>query len=296
MVVAIFIVSIISVSAQENVSINNIIIGDTDPDGFVTITDATKIQCYLAQILQESSVGEVIDTESENQYLIGDVDLNGRITIMDATAIQCYIARLRDNGAIGRTIYNYENRCVCYVCEGHVGSHGTGRINEYGCFYGSINGISGWCSDNEIYKDSQGNCYFYDDNKNGIKDADESYMYQCKGNCTGYHYDDIAVCDGHIGSHGIGKPAEGDVAKFWGCLNGIGGWCSNINIRNDLYWPDDPNTKVYECKGNCVEYHYYNKNGLVNSDGSVEYCDWDSCNNKTIAFIIYPDNEIFRIK
>ena len=60
--------------------------GDTDNDGFVAITDATKIQKHVARIL-------VLDEET---LKIADVDGDNQITIMDCTSIQQLIAKIID--------------------------------------------------------------------------------------------------------------------------------------------------------------------------------------------------------
>lgn len=55
-----------------------IIIGDTDLDGYVNIDDATKIQKYLADLVEFS----------EEQVVSADFDSDGIISINDVTAIQ----------------------------------------------------------------------------------------------------------------------------------------------------------------------------------------------------------------
>ncbi len=60
------------------------IMGDADKDGSLTILDATHIQRYLADLIDESQ----IDLD------VADYDGDGNITILDATAIQRNLAGL----------------------------------------------------------------------------------------------------------------------------------------------------------------------------------------------------------
>ena len=62
----------------------NILIGDTNGDGNVTIADATELQKYLANI---------IDFDDE-QLAVADTNGDGSVSIADATQIQKYIAQL----------------------------------------------------------------------------------------------------------------------------------------------------------------------------------------------------------
>lgn len=70
------------------------ILGDTDGDNKVTITDATMIQKYLA----EYDVSETFIFEAAN------TDGDGRITISDATVIQRYLAEIDVPEGIGKVI------------------------------------------------------------------------------------------------------------------------------------------------------------------------------------------------
>ena len=69
------------------------ICGDADGDGYVTISNVTKIQRVLAQLESDSS---------------GDVKRRGNVTggafdITDATAIQSYLAEFDNPYKIGQT-------------------------------------------------------------------------------------------------------------------------------------------------------------------------------------------------
>ncbi|MBQ8860809.1 MAG: dockerin type I repeat-containing protein [Ruminococcus sp.] len=60
-----------------------ILLGDVDGDGYITILDATLIQRHVAK--------KIILTET--QMLIADVDENSIVTIIDATIIQRFVAK-----------------------------------------------------------------------------------------------------------------------------------------------------------------------------------------------------------
>lgn len=70
-----------------------IILGDADGDGEVTIIDATAIQRVLAEL----------PTASYNEKA-ADADADGEVTIMDATAVQRHVADLPANENIGKPI------------------------------------------------------------------------------------------------------------------------------------------------------------------------------------------------
>lgn len=60
------------------------IIGDADKDGDLTILDATHIQLYKAELIEESEI----------DLTVSDYDQDGEVTILDATAIQRRLAGL----------------------------------------------------------------------------------------------------------------------------------------------------------------------------------------------------------
>lgn len=60
------------------------LMGDVDGDGDITIMDVTMIQRHIAQLI----------TISEDELICADTDKDGNITIMDATIIQRFIAQL----------------------------------------------------------------------------------------------------------------------------------------------------------------------------------------------------------
>lgn len=61
--------------------------GDIDGDGVLTVLDATKIQCHLAQLI----------TLSDAQLEAADYDYNGYVQILDATLLQKFLAQLDVN-------------------------------------------------------------------------------------------------------------------------------------------------------------------------------------------------------
>ena len=69
--------------------VNKILIGDTNLNGTITISDATEIQSHISEY----------KTLSGNNTIAADVDKNGIINIKDATAIQCYLAGLTELAA-----------------------------------------------------------------------------------------------------------------------------------------------------------------------------------------------------
>ena len=66
--------------------INRILIGDSNLDGRISITDATDIQLHLVDM--RALTGDSL--------IAADVDKDGSVSIRDATAIQCYLVELTD--------------------------------------------------------------------------------------------------------------------------------------------------------------------------------------------------------
>ena len=64
-----------------------LIIGDVNGDGKVTIDDATTVQKFLAEMI----------TLSDAQSTAADANGDGKITIDDATTIQKYLAEMIDH-------------------------------------------------------------------------------------------------------------------------------------------------------------------------------------------------------
>lgn len=73
-----------------------ILLGDTDGDGKITITDATLIQKYIARFNMDESFN--VDA--------ADTDGNGKINITDATNIQKYLAKKPAPEGIGKRIFS----------------------------------------------------------------------------------------------------------------------------------------------------------------------------------------------
>ena len=65
------------------IKVNNILLGDVDGDGMVTIKDATYIQKYSADIV----------TLTDDQMKSADFDQNGVVNVLDATGIQRSLSR-----------------------------------------------------------------------------------------------------------------------------------------------------------------------------------------------------------
>ena len=70
------------------------IIGDTDGSGGVTVMDATTIQRYLVNLIEEPEI-----------YLeLSDCDESELVNIMDATTVQRYLAHAGKSGAVGQVV------------------------------------------------------------------------------------------------------------------------------------------------------------------------------------------------
>ena len=70
------------------------VIGDSNADGSIKITDATNIQRYLASLVTEE------DIYSE----LSDCNASGDISVVDATLIQRYLASLSNTESVGKII------------------------------------------------------------------------------------------------------------------------------------------------------------------------------------------------
>ena len=70
-----------------------VILGDADGDGVVTVLDATAIQRSLADLPTMTFDERAADTDGD-----------GEVTILDATEIQRWLADLSDNQRIGKRI------------------------------------------------------------------------------------------------------------------------------------------------------------------------------------------------
>lgn len=74
----------LSVAYGEDVK--ELLIGDANLDGYVTVLDVTAIQSHLAQIIEFT----------DEQVAVSDTYADGYVTITDATQIQLYIAKIID--------------------------------------------------------------------------------------------------------------------------------------------------------------------------------------------------------
>ena len=71
------------------------IIGDVNNDGVVTIDDATVIQRFLAEYLDEND-NPLIDVTDATAVMIADTNRDGKISIRDVTEIQRFLAEIID--------------------------------------------------------------------------------------------------------------------------------------------------------------------------------------------------------
>lgn len=70
-----------------------VLIGDVNGDGVITIEDATMLQRHLAEFTNEDG-SAIIDVNDPDKFKVADVNGDGRINIADATAIQRILAEL----------------------------------------------------------------------------------------------------------------------------------------------------------------------------------------------------------
>lgn len=59
-------------------------IGDVDTDNDISITDATKVQMFVAELYELNNVSQKL----------ADVDGDNMVTVLDSTFIQLYLAQL----------------------------------------------------------------------------------------------------------------------------------------------------------------------------------------------------------
>ena len=90
-------------SSAEAANPSTLMLGDTDGDGEITITDCTRIQRDIAQI---TKIPDYLKPTA-------DVDADGQICILDATHIQKWLAQLKVNHPIGSSIGG-----LCFSAEG----------------------------------------------------------------------------------------------------------------------------------------------------------------------------------
>ena len=81
-----------------------IICGDANGDNDVTISDATRVQSWLAELCDMNGEARTGAALTVDEVKAADADGNGDVTIMDATAIQRYIAELPTNDNIGKIV------------------------------------------------------------------------------------------------------------------------------------------------------------------------------------------------
>ncbi len=75
-----------------------ILIGDVDLSGHISVVDATLLQKYISEL-------EVI---SSDQMIAAECDGDGRVSVKDATLIQKYIVELEDTGNVGKYVGNVD--------------------------------------------------------------------------------------------------------------------------------------------------------------------------------------------
>ena len=66
------------------VFVGDVILGDVDMDGDITVVDATEVQKYVAKLVNFTN----------DQMTAADVDHDGTITVKDATTIQKFVAHI----------------------------------------------------------------------------------------------------------------------------------------------------------------------------------------------------------
>ena len=68
-------------------TVPQLLVGDVDGDGEISIMDATAVQLHIAAI-------EIVE---DDRLYVADADRDGEVTIMDATQIQLFIAQIIDS-------------------------------------------------------------------------------------------------------------------------------------------------------------------------------------------------------
>ena len=71
------------------------LMGDSDSNGKINVTDATQIQKFAAKLIE-------LD---ETSTALADVDLNGKVNVKDATAIQKWVAKIAVDAPINCLVY-----------------------------------------------------------------------------------------------------------------------------------------------------------------------------------------------
>ncbi len=81
---------------------SDVICGDADSDGTVTILDATRIQRYIADLCDINGDDYTGAAPTDDEIRAADADSDGNVTILDATSIQRYKADLPTYEGIGK--------------------------------------------------------------------------------------------------------------------------------------------------------------------------------------------------
>lgn len=71
--------------------ITNVLLGDTNLDGMVSVDDVTYLQMHIARYT-DTDGNALIDETNESVFAIADIDSDGTLTISDATALQMKLA------------------------------------------------------------------------------------------------------------------------------------------------------------------------------------------------------------
>lgn len=104
MIAGVFTVLPISASAADEGENNEIILGDVDGDGKVTVVDAAMIQRYSTSVIDLSDFA----------LFAADVDGDGNVTVLDATWIQRWLNHLSAPEGIGELVGD-ENEGIVYA-------------------------------------------------------------------------------------------------------------------------------------------------------------------------------------
>lgn len=72
----------------------NVILGDVNADGKVSVSDATRIQRYAAKLCNIDGSNYDESPLTQKELLTADVNADGKVSVTDATRIQRYAAKL----------------------------------------------------------------------------------------------------------------------------------------------------------------------------------------------------------
>ena len=123
----------------------SVFVGDVDLDDYITISDATAIQKFLADLAEYQCIDKTADTDG-----------NGGITVADASLIQYYLCQFPNTSFVGQNKqFTYQQSADNYTVFFTNSANWSGNIN---CYYWSQNNSSmtSWPGVRMIYSGNNG--------------------------------------------------------------------------------------------------------------------------------------------